>query len=285
VRSDTPDVHTVVHLGHGIHVQDYAGSDPPVVLLHGFPDNLRLHDRLVPHLESRRVLAVDFLGWGASDKPTGYPRTAHDQTAELAAVLDALSPSTPVVLVAHDASGPPAVDYALLHPARVAALVLLNTYYAASRTLRAPEAVILYSMPGLRRAARAVARRVPRLDRALFTWQVGRFVRDASVRATLVPALYRDFVAARPAFWRLTADLPSTLRDRRRRVPDLARLPVPVRVVFGARDPYLGPRVARELAGWFGVEPVLVPDAGHYVQVDAPAAVAHQILGSPTRRP
>ena len=127
--------------------------------------------------------------------------------------------------------------------------------------------------------ARAVARRVPRLDRALFTWQVGRFVRDASARATLVPALYRDFVAARPAFWRLTADLPSTLRDRRRRVPDLARLPVPVRVVFGARDPYLGPRVARELAGWFGVEPVLVPDAGHYVQVDAPAAVAHQISG------
>ena len=62
-----------------------------IVLVHGFPDNLRLHDRLVPHLESRRVLAVDFLGWGASDKPAGYPR--HSQTAELAAVLDALSPA------------------------------------------------------------------------------------------------------------------------------------------------------------------------------------------------
>ena len=110
-------------------------------------------------------------------------------------------------------------------------------------------------------------------------WQVGRFVRDDEARATLVPALYRDFVAARPAFWRLTADLPSTLRDRRRRVPDLARLPVPVRVVFGASDPYLDPRVARELAGWFGVEPVLVPDAGHYVQVDAPGAVAERIRG------
>ncbi|HEX5811370.1 MAG TPA: hypothetical protein VFY38_04690 [Pseudonocardia sp.] len=53
VHTDTP---TVVHLGHHIHVRDYAGSDPPVVLLHGFPDNMRLYDRLVPHLASRRVL-------------------------------------------------------------------------------------------------------------------------------------------------------------------------------------------------------------------------------------
>ena len=132
----------------------------------------------------------------------------------------------------------------------------------------------------MRRVARAVARRLPRVDRALFLWQVGRFVRDDEARTTLVPALYDDFVAARPAFWRLTADLPATLRDRRRRIPDLARLPVPVSVVFGARDPYLNPRVARELAGWFGVDPVLVAGAGHYVQVDAPEAAAAHILAA-----
>ena len=270
----------VTHLGHRIHVREQPGDDPPVVLLHGFPDNVRLHDRLVPHLAPRRVLALDFLGWGASDKPAGHPRTAHDQTAELAAVVDALAPDVPVVLVAHDASGPPAVDYALLHPARVAALVLLNTYYARTRTMRPPEAVALYSTPGIRRVARAVARRVPALDRALFTWQVGRFVVDDAARATFVPALYREFGPAREAFWRLTADLPATMRERRRRLPDLARLPVPVRVVFGGRDPYLNPGVARDVARWFGVEPVVIPDAGHYVQVDAPAEVARHVLGA-----
>jgi len=46
-----------------------------------------------------------------------------------------------VVLVAHDASGPPAIDWALGHADRVAALVLLNTYYGAMPTLRAPEAI------------------------------------------------------------------------------------------------------------------------------------------------
>jgi len=45
--------------------------------MHGFPDNLHLYDRLSPYLSPpRRVIAFDFLGWGASDKPHGYPYTA-----------------------------------------------------------------------------------------------------------------------------------------------------------------------------------------------------------------
>ena len=43
------------------------------MLMHGFPDNLHLYDRLVPHLTPpRRVVLFDFLGWGSSDKPAGY---------------------------------------------------------------------------------------------------------------------------------------------------------------------------------------------------------------------
>jgi pimeloyl-ACP methyl ester carboxylesterase len=45
-----------------------------------------------------------------------------------------------VVPVAHDASGPPAIDWALRHPDQAAALVLLNTYYCAMPSLRSPEA-------------------------------------------------------------------------------------------------------------------------------------------------
>jgi haloalkane dehalogenase len=32
------------------------------VLLHGFPDNRHLYDRLVPELARRRVVTFDFLG-------------------------------------------------------------------------------------------------------------------------------------------------------------------------------------------------------------------------------
>jgi haloalkane dehalogenase len=62
---------------HRIYGRDHAGTDPPIILMHGFPDNLHLYDRLLPHLSPpRRVVAFDFLGWGSSDKPSGYPYTA-----------------------------------------------------------------------------------------------------------------------------------------------------------------------------------------------------------------
>jgi haloalkane dehalogenase len=282
MTTTAPSTVSVTHRGHTLHVEEEPGAGPTIVLLHGFPDDRHLYDRLVPHLAGRHVVRFDFLGWGASDKPPGHPRSAHDQTAELAAVIDAVTDG-PVVLVAHDSSGPPAIDLALLRPHRVAGLVLLNTYYGWTPSLRAPEAITLYSTPGLRVLARAVARRWPELDHRLFTWQIGRFITDDEARAELVPRLYTDFVPAREAFWRLNADLLRTLFDRRRRARDLAHLGVPTRVVFGDRDPYLNAGVARALAASFGTEAelALVPRAGHYVQVDAPGAVAERILTMP----
>jgi len=79
--------------GHRIRVRDYPGADPALVLMHGFPDNLHLYDRLLPHLDaSRRVVTFDFLGWGGSDKPAGYPYTAHHQTGDIDAVITGLAP-------------------------------------------------------------------------------------------------------------------------------------------------------------------------------------------------
>ncbi len=36
-----------------IRVTEYQGDEPAIVLMHGFPDNLHLYDRLVPHLAGR----------------------------------------------------------------------------------------------------------------------------------------------------------------------------------------------------------------------------------------
>ena len=107
-----------------IYAQEHAGAEPALILMHGFPDNLHLYDRLVPWLSPpRRVITFDFLGWGASDKPVGYPYTADNQTGDLDAVISQLRLDQ-AVLVAHDASGPPAIDWALSHPEQVAALIL-----------------------------------------------------------------------------------------------------------------------------------------------------------------
>src|SRR5215469_13422884 len=142
---------------HRIYVRDHPGEEPTVILMHGFPDNLHLYDRLVPYLSPpRRVIAFDFLGWGASDKPVGYPYTASNQVGELDAVITPLRLQH-VILVAHDASGPPAIDWALVHSERVAGLVLPNTYYCTMPTLRPPEAIWLFSTPVVRKIARPVS--------------------------------------------------------------------------------------------------------------------------------
>jgi pimeloyl-ACP methyl ester carboxylesterase len=259
---------------HRIHARIQPGSGDPLLLLHGFPDNLHLYDYLMPYLAGRSVVRYDFLGWGESDKPVGYPYTAHNQTGDLDAVIDQLGLDQ-VVLVAHDASGPPAIDWALKNPDRVAGLVLLNTYYAWLPRLRAPEAILLYSTPVLRNLARAVVRRWDVLDRRLYHWQVGRFITDPDVRRSFVPQLYQQFQDARPAFWRLNDDLLGTIFSRLRMVERMPEFDKPVRIVFGAEDPYLNVHVAR----WFHrhfprSELHLLRGARHYVQVDAPERVA-----------
>ena len=267
-----------------LYAEVVPGTGVPVVLMHGFPDNTHLYDRLVPHLAGRRpVVRFDFLGWGRSDKPAGYPYTAANQVGDLAIVTEAVQEqfgAGQLVLVAHDASGPPAIDWALANPGRIERLVLLNTYYHWIPSLRRPPAIALYSTPIVRTAARAIVRRWPDLDRRLYAWQVGTFIQDAAVRELLVPQLYEQFLPARPAFWRLNDDLLGTVLSRRRRIPQLRRFAPPVRVIFGARDRTLNPRVAKNFAALFpDSELHLLGGAGHFVQVDQPQQVADLIAG------
>jgi haloalkane dehalogenase len=42
--------HHIAHDCHMIYAREYPGQGPAFVLLHGFPDNLRIYDYLVPLL-------------------------------------------------------------------------------------------------------------------------------------------------------------------------------------------------------------------------------------------
>jgi haloalkane dehalogenase len=275
--------HTVARGPYQIYARDYPGEEPALVLMHGFPDNLHLYDRLVPHLSGRRLVLFDFLGWGRSDKPSGYPYTADNQTQDLGAVISQLGLDS-VVLVAHDASGPPAIDWALWHSERTVALVLLNTYYGRM-SARPPEAILLFSTPVLRNVARFVSGRFD-LFRRMYWWQVGkRFIRDEDVRKEFVPLLYEQFAATpstKPAFFSLNADLRGTMRSRSGAEPEMRAFGRPVRIIFGEADPNLNADVARRFHDLFpNSELFLLPTARHFPQLDEPEEVARLILLTP----
>jgi pimeloyl-ACP methyl ester carboxylesterase len=256
--------------------------------MHGFPDNLHLYDRLVPYLSPpRRVVLFDFLGWGSSDKPSGYPYTTANQVGDLDAVITQLGLEQ-VLLVAHDASGPPAIDWALAQPEQVAGLVLLNTYYCEMPTLRPPEAIWLFATPVIRSVAIPVSQMFGNwVFRRMYRWQVGRFFRDADVRREFVPLLYQQFDAtpsALPAFIRLNEDLLPMVRSHTAMIPKLREFRRPVRIIFGAADPYLNQGVAKTFHEFFPEsELFLIPGARHFVQMDEPEQVAGLILTMPSQ--
>jgi pimeloyl-ACP methyl ester carboxylesterase len=60
------------HNGHRISYDEYGEGDRPIVLIHGLLMNRHMFDRLGPEMAARgnRVIAVDLLGHGLSDRPS-----------------------------------------------------------------------------------------------------------------------------------------------------------------------------------------------------------------------
>ena len=99
--------HRIKRDGGSVYVRDFAGNGPAFVVLHGFPDNSHIYDDLIPHLVSggRRTVAIDFLGFGASDKPVGAPYSFAQQLGDVEAVVEGLALDK-IIPVGHDAGGP-----------------------------------------------------------------------------------------------------------------------------------------------------------------------------------
>ena len=275
--------HLVSHEASNIYVRHYAGTGPAFVLMHGFPDNLHIYDRLIPALPGRQVITFDFLGWGASDKPTDYAYTSKQQEGELHAVLDALGIDQ-VVPVAHDASGPVAINWSLDHPERVSALVLLNTYYGQAPTLRFPEFISLFADPAYSALSRAMIQN-PTVVQWLLAWQGRQFGDDEQVVQALLPIIGPQFLGTPstfPPFIGLTSDLHATLQANTRRMPDLAAFDRSVRIIFGAEDPYLNPGVARSLHEALPTSDFsLLQKKGHWPQLGGASEVAQLLLSLP----
>ncbi|WP_456371930.1 alpha/beta fold hydrolase [Thiolapillus sp.] len=270
--------HSVPRLGFRLYAREYGVRDnrPTFVLMHGFPDSLHLYDRLAPLLaENRHVIAFDFLGWGNSDKPVNHDYDVASQRRDLEAVLTYFGLKQPI-LVVHDASGQPGLDWALDNPDRVAALVLFNTYYGPTPTLKAPEAIARFSTPGLRRDISVwMTSHFDSLWLNGYRKQIARFISTPELRETFQNILGHQSLAIRPAFYALNRRLPDEVEKRRMKTAHLASFPRPVRIIFGNDDPYLNAGVAKELHKQFpDSELFLLKNAGHFVQIDKAHKVA-----------
>ncbi len=96
VSSEGPQPRTVMSRGYTISYED-SGTGPAVLLVPGYMQSAADYRRAgyVDHLADRRVLLIDPLGHGRSDKPyDAAPYRAPDVAADLIAVLDAANLET-----------------------------------------------------------------------------------------------------------------------------------------------------------------------------------------------
>jgi haloalkane dehalogenase len=252
------------------------GSGTPVLLLHGEPTWSFLWRRLVPRLTAagRRAIAPDLIGFGRSDKPTDAAWYSYDRHVEFVRQLVEELDLRDLTLVVHDWGGPIGLRLAVENEERVERLVVLDTGIGAGR---APSETWLRFRAAVRHVGAGL--------------DIGRLVAagtsrglDNDVRAAYdAPFPTPESKAGALAFPELVPtepDHPSAAAMNHVR-DALRSWEKPALVVWGAEDAVLPVSVAESFVELIpGAEgPVLLPGAGHFLQEDAPDALADALLG------
>ncbi|HSR41717.1 MAG TPA: alpha/beta hydrolase [Longimicrobiales bacterium] len=270
------------------------GEGAPVVLLHGFPDFWYGWRYQIPALAAAgyRAVAPDLRGYAASDKPEGIESYRLDLLGgDVVGLLDTLGAER-AHLVGHDWGGALAWWVAAHHPDRVSRLTVVNAPHplAMRRALRGPAQllrswyVLLFQVPGLpERLFRAfdyeLVERIMRRDiRRRDVLHETDFLRyaDALSRPDALRSMLHWYRAA------FREGLRGLMPWARRRIPVRAgawRVEAPTLVVWGERDPWLGPGLLRDLERW--VPDLLVEriaHGGHWVHVEAWERVNRTLL-------
>lgn len=111
--------------GVRLHLLDWGGTGPPVLMLHGFGQSAHIYRALAPELDGLRCIALTFRAHGESDTPEdGY--TLDGFVDDVAAVIDQIDLPR-VALVAHSMGGAVATRAAVALPERVSHVVYLDS--------------------------------------------------------------------------------------------------------------------------------------------------------------
>lgn len=265
-------------------LRHWGSQDAPlVVMLHGWMDTSASFQFTVDCFKQKwQVVAPDWRGFGQSGSSGADTYWFPDYLGDLDALLDHLSPASPVRLVGHSMGGNIACLYAGIRPDRIAQLVNIEGFglpaadpdEAPARyarwlaELKTPVAVPSYeSLDGV--AAR-LRKNNPRLGEEQARFLAGHWARQEDGRWRILgdpahkrshPILYREAEALAcwrriqaPVLWLEAAD---ALLWKGRAVPDAARS-----------------ELERRMRHIPQVHRVVIEDAGHMLHHDQPERVA-----------
>ena len=267
---------------------DRAGSGPPVLLLHGWPGS-RADQREVAALlrGDADVIVPDLRGFGASDRHARPPAEAYSvdaQATSVWALADELGLERPVIS-GYDVGSRTAQAMARRRPHDVRALVLSPPLPGIGPRILEPEAQRefwyqpFHQLPlsealvdGDARAARAY------LEHFWSHWSGPEWTPDPADLDALAALYARPgaFVASIAWYRAGAGSVAQSLAEQAPAPED--RLAVPTTVLWPAHDPLFPVAWSDRLDEFLSdVELHVLDGAGHFVPLEAPAAVAEAI--------
>ena len=255
-----------------------AGSGPTLLLIHGIAEAAWAWEAIIPALaRTHRVIAPDLLGHGRSAKPRGDYSLGNQATLmrDLMISLDVDS----ATLVGHSLGGGISMQFAYQYPERCERMVLI-----ASGGLGQDVTFMLRSLglPGADLVAPLLLSNPTRHAIGGAAAWLGRRGLKASAAQR---ALWRSYAgltdpATRTAF---ICTVRAVIDQRGQRVSALERLylaeAMPTMLVCGEHDRIIPARHAMDAhAEMPGSRLEVIPNAGHFVQLEKPERVAQLIL-------
>lgn len=263
------ETHRRIALAEGELRLRIVGRGPPVLCLHGLSSHGAVWNELARRLAGRYTLYVpDLLGRGGSEPRSDVAYGLAEETTRIRALLSAVG-TAPAVTVGHSQGAALALALASGGGPRTGLVLVCPV---TPRTRRPAVLGALRWAP----VRRALAPVLSRLRQPLARWILRTRVYGDPDRAdreatTRYAAPYADPRRARALLRALADWRPAELASR------LPAEPLPARVVAGGRDRRITLREARWLAERLGASFEEVPEAGHLLPEEAPAAVARAV--------
>ncbi|QDS88168.1 Haloalkane dehalogenase [Rosistilla ulvae] len=262
--------------GHRYHFISEGAGDQTILAVHGNPTwSFYWRNAVQRFRDTHRVVAVDHIGCGLSDKPQDYDYCLETHAANLGRLIEA-EDLRRITLLAHDWGGAIGLLALTKHVDRFERIILLNT--AAFPPPYVPWRIGVLRCPVLGSFA---IRGLNAFAGPAVTMAMSRQSLSPAARAGLL-APYKNW-ADRVAIDGFVRDIPMSPSHRTWRslenleaaLPGLSHLPA--MFVWGMKDWCFRPECMDRLQKSMPhAQTVPIDDAGHYVMEDAP----EQVLGA-----